>query len=169
MLRPAASYCLFGQWRSQCSVPMVHALRLGASRPEGHGECGKRLACKAFCRCRIPHPGTSPNQWLSRLQLGSVAGKNSSWCRRINSSRAFRTIADGSRGRATVRFRQIHSSKAFETSCCLVMPRYWHCFVNHSNCSEVTTMRSSPPDRSGSSGGDGCHSSFRTYQIAAER
>jgi hypothetical protein len=33
----------------------------------------------------------------------------------------------------------------------------------------VTTMCSSRPDRSGSSGDDGCHSSFRTYQIAAER
>ena len=156
VLRSAATYCVCRQCRSRRSVPGL----LFSS-----GGLNPLAGLKSFPLDTIHSRRTD----VLRLQLGSAADKNSSWCRRINSSRAFCTIADGSRGRTTVRFRQIHSSKASETSCCLVMPRYLHCLVNHSNCSELTTMRSSPPDRSGSSGDDGCHSSFRTYQIAAER
>jgi hypothetical protein len=86
----------------------------------------------------------------------------------MNSFRALCAVAEGSRKLSAERFRQTHSSTTSETSCCLVMPRNSHCFVSHSNCFELTSIRSAPPDRSGSSGDDP-DSFFRTHQIAGRQ
>jgi hypothetical protein len=83
----------------------------------------------------------------------------------MNSFNALWAVAEGSRWISMVWFRQTHSSIASETNCCLVMPRKSHCLVSHSNCFELTSIRSAPPDRSGSSGDDP-DSLFRTHQIA---
>src|ERR1700733_15325234 len=83
----------------------------------------------------------------------------------MNSISALWAVADGSRRISIVWFRQTHSSIACETNCCLVMPRKSHCLVSHSNCFELTSIRSAPPGRSGSSGDDP-DSLFRTHQIA---
>jgi hypothetical protein len=96
-----------------------------------------------------------------------VIGMNSSRCRCMNSSRANRTIGDGSGGRLTARFRHIHSSKTSAINCCLVMPRNSHCFVSHSKCCELTTICTNSEDESGSSGG-GPFSLFCTHWIALE-
>jgi hypothetical protein len=83
----------------------------------------------------------------------------------MNSFKALWAVAEGSRRISMVWFRQTHSSIASETNCCLVMPRKSHCLVSHSNCFELTSIRSAPSDRSGSSGDDP-DSLFRTHQIA---
>jgi len=94
-------------------------------------------------------------------------GMNSSRCRRMNSFKANRTIADGSGARLTGRFRQIHSSKTSAINCCSVMPRNSHCFVSHSKCCELTTMFIRWTCGSGSSDG-GPFSLFCTHRIALE-